>query len=371
MILATERLPARIGADIFNLITIGDGVVGGSATVRYDLVNQGVQEFHVKAPANWKNIEFTGLNIRSREQAGETWTIHLQEKAWDGYTLVVTYDKQFDAANATLDASGLHAPEAEHETGSVAITTAASLKVQAGPVAEPLRVIDRTELAEGDRALITRPVLLAYRYTGHSYSLKLTVARQQEEAVLDAVADRTELTSVLTDAGEMLTQASFMVKNNGKQFQRFQLPAGADFWGCSVDGTTSKAGKDNDWWLVPLPERADRDQAFAVDIVYAQNAGPVKSRWSPAAWRWKPPNGPAQHLRRVAAFRAGDSPPLLIWGHHDGRAGHDLQAARRPERLLDSTPYFGRNIPGVLWTGVTCLVIVLVLAGAKPAGCGG
>ena len=45
-------------------------------------------------------------------------------------------------------------------------------------------------------------MLLAYRYTGHSYDLKLNVARQQEEAVLDAVADRTQLTSVLTDAGK-------------------------------------------------------------------------------------------------------------------------------------------------------------------------
>ncbi len=281
LILSTERLPARIGADIFNLITIGDGVVGGSATIRYDLVNQGVQEFHLKLPSDWKNIEFTGVNIRSRERAGEDWTIHLQEKAWDGYTLVVTYDKQFDATNATLDASGPHAPEAEHETGSVAVTTAASIKVQSGPVADPLRVIDQTELAESDRALITRPVLLAYRYTGHSYELKLDVARQQEAPVLDAVADRTQLTSVLTDSGEMLTQASFMVKNNGKQFQRFQLPPDARFWGCSVDGITSKAGQDNGWLLVSLPERADRDQAFAVDIVYAQDASSVKSRWLP------------------------------------------------------------------------------------------
>ena len=171
--LATERLPARIGADIFNLITIGDGVVGGSATVRYDLVNQGVQEFHLTVPAHWKNVEFTGLNIRSREQQSNAWTIHLQEKAWNGYTLVVTYDYQFDATNATIDAAGLHTPEAEHETGSVAITTAASVKVAAGPVAEPLRVIDQTELAESDRALITRSVLKAYHYTGHDYAVEI------------------------------------------------------------------------------------------------------------------------------------------------------------------------------------------------------
>ena len=49
-----------------------------------------------------------------------------------------------------------------------------------------------------------------------------------------------------------------------------------------MDGTTSKAEKDNDWCLVPLPERADRDQAFAVDIVSTRKtAGDVKSRWFP------------------------------------------------------------------------------------------
>ncbi|HEY3915172.1 MAG TPA: hypothetical protein VGN61_11860, partial [Verrucomicrobiae bacterium] len=279
--LSTERLPARISADVFNLLTVGEGVVGGSATVRYQLVNQGVQEFHLQVPAHWRNLEFTGPNIRAREEKNGLWTIHLQEKAWNGYTLVVTYDYAFDPTNATLDAGGLHVPDAARETGSVAVTTAANIKLQPGPVNEPLRVIDPTELSESDRALVTRPVMLACRYNGHAYQLQLNASRQEEAAVLDAVADRIQLTSVLTDDGEMLTQASFMVKNNGKQFQRFQLPPGADFWGCYVDGQSSKAQKDGSALLVSLPQRADRDEAFAVDIVYTQGADAAQARWIP------------------------------------------------------------------------------------------
>ena len=94
--IASERLAARIVADVFNLVTIGDGMVGGSATIRYGLVNQGVQEFQVRVPAHCKNVEFTGPNIRRKEQAGDVWTIGLQDKVWGGYTLVVTYDYQFD-----------------------------------------------------------------------------------------------------------------------------------------------------------------------------------------------------------------------------------------------------------------------------------
>ena len=295
--LATERLPARVVADIFNLVTIGDGLVGGSAVVRYGIINQGVQEFRVKLPAHWKNVEFTGPNIRRKEtnapivvagSAPDTnsvlWTIALQDKAWGGYTLVITYDYQFDSKKASLDLAGAHAPGVERETGSLALTTAGSLQLKPQPIAEPLRFIDQTELAETDRALITRPVLLAYRYTGDRFALNADVVRNQEvQDLLNAVADRTQITSVLTEEGQMLSQASFMVKNNDKQFQKFKLPTGANLWGCYVNNQPVKAEQDGEWLLVSLPRDANRDQAFAVDIVYKQTLAALKSGAIPKA----------------------------------------------------------------------------------------
>jgi hypothetical protein len=269
VILEAERLSARIAAEIFNLVTVGDGIVGGSATIRYGLVNQGVQEFRVHTPAHWRNIEFTGPNIRRKERSADVWTIGLQDKAWDGYTLVVTYDYQFDPAGATLPVAGIHTLDVERETGSIAITTAASLKLSARAVSESLRRVDEAELAASDRALVTRSVLLAYQYSGNVYDLSVDVRRFAEVPVLSAVADRTQLTTVLTGAGEMLTQASFMVKNNDKQFQRFKLPEGATFWSCHVNGLPVKPEQNGEWLMVPLPREADRDQAFAVDLVYA------------------------------------------------------------------------------------------------------
>ena len=131
--IASEHLTARVVADVFNLVTIGDGLVGGSATIRYGLVNQGVQDFKIKVPANCKNVEFTGPDIRRKEQSGDIWTIGLQDKVWSGYTLVVTYDFQFDAKGTTLAVGGIHALDVERETGSVAITTAASLQLTPNP----------------------------------------------------------------------------------------------------------------------------------------------------------------------------------------------------------------------------------------------
>jgi Tfp pilus assembly protein FimT len=269
--LTPERVAARVVAEIFNLVTIGDGIIGGSATIRYGLINQGVQEFDIAVPASWKNVDFTGPNIRRKEsRPNGVWRIGLQDKAWGGYTIVVTYDYQFDPKGATFNIGGIHALGAERETGSVAITTAASLKLNPKTVSESLRTVDEMELSAADRGLITRSVLLAYQYSDPQYNLELDVKRFDEVAVLSAIADRTQLTTVLTEAGEMLTQASFMVKNNDKQFQKFKLPAGADFWSCHVNGQPVKAERDGDWVMAPLPRGANRDQAFAVDIVYRQ-----------------------------------------------------------------------------------------------------
>ncbi len=305
--IASERLAARVVAEVFNLVTIGDGIVGGSATIRYGLVNQGVQEFKVKLPAQCKNVEFTGPNIRRREMSGGTsatspnnsnqsgtpgirpsetdtnyvvWTIGLQDKAWGGYTLVVTYDYSFDPQGATLSVGGVHAVDVERETGSVAVTTAASLQLSAKPAGDTLRRVDESELSAVDRSLITRAVVLAYEYTGDNYDLAVDVKHYPDEPVLEAVADRTQITSVLTEAGEMLTQASFMVKNNEKQFQRFQLPPDAKLWGCYVNGQPAKPERDGDWVLVSLPRDVNRDQTFAVDIMYAQTNGALTSTWS-------------------------------------------------------------------------------------------
>ena len=289
---ASEKLTARIVADVFNLVTIGDGVVGGSATIRYSLANQGAQEFKVRVPAQFKNVEFTGPNIRRKEIVGKAsdasptndvvWTIGLQDKVWDGYTLVVTYDYPFDPAHGDtrLPVGGIHPLDVERETGSIAVTTAASLRLSPQTVSDALRRVDDTELSAADRSFISRAVVWAWQYTGSQYDLALEVQHYAAERVLDAVADRTQITSVLTDSGEMLTQASFMVKNNDKQFQRFKLPAGAKLWSCYVNGQPAKPEQDSDGVLVPLPRDLDRNQAFAVDIVYAQADGALTAHWS-------------------------------------------------------------------------------------------
>jgi hypothetical protein len=287
VVLAAERPSARVVAEVFNLISIGDGMLGGSATLRFSILNQGMRRFRIQLPAMWKNVEFTGAGIRGKELTNEVWTITLQDKAWDAYTLVISYDAAFDPKGARLNLDGAHPLEVERETGELAVTAAPGLELKPATISEALRRIDESELPAADRALLTRPVLLAYRYNGHRFELTLDVNRFEQTRLLDAVADRTELVTVLTEAGQMLTQASFMVKNNEKQFQRFRLPEGAEFWSCRVNSQPVKTEQDGAWLLVPLPRGANRNQVFAVEMVYAHKTEAL-------------PKGKPRHIRLAA-----------------------------------------------------------------------
>src|SRR5260221_5504114 len=86
----------------------------------------------------------------------------------------------------------------------------------------------------------------------------------------------------------MLTQSSFMVKNSDNQFQRLKLPPEAKLWSCPVNGQPVKAERDAAWLMVPLPRGANRNQALAVDIVYAQTQG-VKTGLRPRTFALQAP----------------------------------------------------------------------------------
>jgi hypothetical protein len=367
--LSTEKLAPRVIAEVFNLVTIGDGLLGGSATIRYAIVNQGVQEFRLRLPTRWKNVDFTGPNIRRKERVEAApnadtnyvvWNIALQDKAWGGYTLVVTYDEQFDPHKATLALGGIHALDVERETGSLAVASAASLQLREASASEPLRRIDESELAQTDRALITRSVLLAYRYgSGDDYALSVEVTRFSEEKVLEAIADRTQLTTVVTEAGEMLTQATFMVKNNDKQFQKFTLPKGAKFWSAYVNGQPAKAETDGDALLVPLPRQDNRDQAFAVEIVYAQKVASLKSL-SPREIALAAPQTDVQ-----TTFAEWE---LYVPATHQlARFGGNMSVARGTTYgLSDAWTEFVTAYREV-WRSTRGLLVVLVIAGVIAA----
>ena len=283
--LSIKRLEPTILAEVFNSVTVGEASLRGGAIINLTLLNQGVQKFTIRVPDTntWKNVKFISPIIRQTSIATNApgtldYTIMLEEKTWNDFLMAVSYDNQYEASKRTIALGVPHALEAERQEGALALTIGPSLQLKIEQKASALRLVDETELPEGYRAQLNEQVWRAFQYEfsrddladgQNPFDLRVGLTPFDELDPLKAAADRTELTTSISAQGEVLTRAVFHVKNNTQDYLRCTLPPKAEFRGAKVAGQRVKAQVDDGAILIPLPQHANRNQGFSVDIVYS------------------------------------------------------------------------------------------------------
>ena len=274
---ATESVAAWVRAEIVNNFTLTESLVSGRALVRYDIANAPVKELRVRVPAEFKNVEITGANIRSREQisggTGETnfavWRVELQSPVRGTCLLTVTWDEPRTDKSRSLELTGISADGVERETGLLAISAKAPLQVGESSATDLQRVDagDFPDWAGGpDNALA-----LAYRYVRPGYRLTLNVQRFDDADVLQALVDSAQFTSVVADDGQMMTEMSLSVRNNGRQFLEIEMPPGVPpggIWSAFVAGQPVRPSLRDGRLLLPIELSGVDNDAIAVELTY-------------------------------------------------------------------------------------------------------
>ena len=81
--------------------------------------------------------------------------------------------------------------------------------------------------------------------------------------------DSAQLTSVVADDGQMMTELSLNVRNNGRQFLSLELPAGAQVWSAFVAGQPVRPCWRDGRLLLPIESTGADDGALTVQLTYA------------------------------------------------------------------------------------------------------
>ena len=263
---ATESVAAWVRAEIVNTFTLTETLVSGRALVRYDIANAPVKELRVRVPAEFKNVEIAGANIRSREQSGDVWRVELQSPTRGFYTLTVTWDEPRTEKNQSLELTGISADGVERETGLLAISAKAPLQVSESSAAD-LQRVDAGDFPDWAGSP-DNTMALAYRYVRPGYKLALDVRRFDDAAVLEALVDRAQFTSVVADDGQMMTEMSLSVRNNGRQFLEVALPDGANVWSAFVAGQPVRPSLREGKLLLPIQQSGADGGAITVELTY-------------------------------------------------------------------------------------------------------
>ena len=159
-------------------------------------------------------------------------------------------------------------------TGTLAIANGTSIEIQ-DPVLEGLRRMDVREIPADLMRLATAPVVAGFRYQETPYRAAAAFHRPQELAVLVAIAESGELTTVVTPTGEIITRAVYQIRNNKKGSLGVTLPHGATLWSTLVNHRAVKpAAGPNGQVLIPLAVTVGPESVFPVEIVYVEKTDP-------------------------------------------------------------------------------------------------
>ena len=259
--------------EVHTLVTVEEQLVRLTSIISYRSAQGETKELliHLPSEVNVLNVRGAGIeDWRVTERKDEKMlTVTL------GYALKeTTYQLVVEAEQPITEHSeGYTLPEirlagVKQERGYLAVSRAGSIELSSRTM-EGLNRVDVKELPEPMRAAAGSPVTLAFKYHQHPYRAALALTHHDDHPVLAAIAERGELVTVLSQQGQVLTRASYLIKANKKQFVEVVLPEGATLWSCLVAGKSVKPVEGTDRkLLVPLDATTDATEAVPVELVY-------------------------------------------------------------------------------------------------------
>ena len=261
--------------------TINEAQVKIAANLQYQIENTGLKTFHVMIPTNAESVSFKGdqlADFRAMEGAVtnglQAWEIKLHRRVIGQYLLQVNYQTPVAGAAGGAMVRGVLAVDVNLQRGFVTVQSAGRLQVRVDDLPATLQPTEWQGIPQAlMKDLETAPANFAYRLVEPDFQLPLKLERHEAAKLLPARVNEITFTSVISDAGVMLTQARLTILPGDKRLLHFTLPAGANFWFAFVNQNGVWPWREGGEILIPLEQQSRGDQPVPVEIFFSSQAG--------------------------------------------------------------------------------------------------
>ncbi len=241
----------------------------------------GVEVFDVGAPGleSWKVL---------RRDDSRVLHVALATPIEGAARVVVSFEGAYDPDSGRVEVPRFEPLVVEREAGFVAVAAeGAEVDLSLG---EGVLPADPSEIPADVQAYGGNAVV-ACKYSGVPGPVVVAVTEHADAAVLTAIIDRLNATTVILEDGTEALWLDLAVKNNRKQFLKLDLPEGdVEIWSLLVDGDPARPKRSDDTVLVPLP-RGGEETTAAVSLVMLSQGPRVRTfrRTEPALPRFDIP----------------------------------------------------------------------------------
>jgi hypothetical protein len=270
------ELPLRLRGSLTQLTSLAEDSTSIYAEADFDIVQGAAREVRIQLPEKVTINQVSGAMVADWEMKHGELDVTFLEPVEHSARFVITGETQLPR-DGIIDIPLLRLLNTERDTGGVAVEILGAGEIK-DQKAQGLEDADATDLGEMV-ANRQSPALVAFRarsgQAGATRSLRVNVARYDQQAVLMANIEEARYQVLMSADGKELVQARYAVRNNQRNFVKVTLPTGATVWSVTLAGRPIRPGQSPDGsLLLPLEKSRGGDDApaFAVEILYLSKA---------------------------------------------------------------------------------------------------
>ncbi|HUI57981.1 MAG TPA: carboxypeptidase-like regulatory domain-containing protein [Bryobacteraceae bacterium] len=269
----------RFLSDVKTLISVSDAELRLAALADITVVQGDPAQFEIEVPAGFEVTGATGASLESSEVQSGVLVLRVSNAAVRSHQFLVSMVKA--SSDAKADVPFLSLKGTQRETGEVLVEGEGAMELTAKESGS-LKLMDLKEVSPYLRSLARYPLHSAFRYhrqAAEAPGLSLTWVRFPDSNVLAAVAQDAIVTTLVTSAGNTLTEVKLVLRNQAQPFLKVALPAGASIVSADVAGERVKPVQGSDGNRVPLLRSGFRPtDSYTISFVYMDSGAPFAKK---------------------------------------------------------------------------------------------
>ena len=261
--------------------TVNEAQAKVAVNLQYQIENTGLKAFHVFIPTNAEGVVFRGdqvadfLAVNGAVTNGlQLWEIKLQRRVIGQYLLQVNYQAHLADRSGEAVLRGALAADVNSQRGFVTVQSAGRLQVRVDKLPAALQPAEWQSIPRPlQKDLPTESASFTYRLVEPDFQLPLKLERHEATKLLPARVNNITFTSVISDAGVMLTKVRLEILPGDKRLLHLTLPTSANFWFAFVNQNGVWPWREADQILIPLEQQSRGNQPLPVEIFYSSAVG--------------------------------------------------------------------------------------------------
>ncbi|MGA2053467.1 MAG: hypothetical protein ABSH19_09160, partial [Opitutales bacterium] len=351
-----EKIDPWIQVDALQDVTVREGLTEVRANLDYQIDNAGVRELRLQLPRGAVGVHIGGDQVSDTLPDAArpgVWIVRLARRALGAENLDVSYQLLPENANAPLALAGIQALDANLQRGYLALRARGRLETSVSNPPPALQPADWESIPVAlRRNLDPAAASQTFRVVDPTFSVSVNIITHQAAEVLPAHVVSTDLRTLASRDGQLLTSASLRLFPGDKRYLHLKLPPGAQFWFVFVNDKGVTPSRVADEILVPLEANPLAGEPTTVEFLYAESfangwtqadlAGPrfdlplENISWQlflPEGWTLRDWSGP-WHEVNSASLPAASAPGLDDYLATE--SARDRNETLEAQRLLDA-----------------------------------